>query len=145
MKPFVALLLCLAVLPMIACSSKRKPGPTQPNQLPIAVASVNLRSGVAPLLVKFGSTGSSDPDGEIRAYSWNFGDGAPSIALAFTSHTYASAGDFVATLTVVDNDNGVASDTLHIAVVAAPPRIAPGNSGAAWEGRLSKQRANGGN
>ena len=47
-----------------------------PNQPPVAVAGATPTSGMAPLTVQFNSTGSSDPDGSIASYGWNFGDGS---------------------------------------------------------------------
>ena len=46
-----------------------------PNVPPTAVASANVTSGIAPLLVNFSSIGSTDTDGQIIAYKWEFGDG----------------------------------------------------------------------
>jgi len=45
---------------------------------------------------------SSDPDGSIASYAWDFGDGGTST-YANTSHSYSS-GSYTVTLTVVDND-----------------------------------------
>lgn len=44
------------------------------NQPPTAVASGSPTSGVAPLAVKFDATRSSDSDGRIVSYAWQFGD-----------------------------------------------------------------------
>lgn len=85
--------------------------------IPLANASATPTSGSAPLTVQFSSAGSSDPDGTIVSYSWNFGDGGSSTA-ANPSHTYSSAGTFTATLTVTDNNNVSASDTVTIVVSA---------------------------
>ena len=64
------------------------------------------------------SAGSSDPDGTITACSWNFGDGATSTA-ANPSHTYASAGNCVASLTVTDNAGATASASTTIQVTSS--------------------------
>ncbi len=106
----------LAALLGLACDSKRNPAPTAPNIMPIAKASANVQSGAAPLIVKFSSSGSSDPDGKIIAWAWDFGDGSGTSLLQFPSHTYVNAGSYVASLTVVDNMNGAGLDTLHITV-----------------------------
>ncbi len=96
-----------------ACITVTSPG------LPVADASATPTSGGAPLTVQFSSAGSSDPDGTIASYSWNFGDGGSSTA-ANPSHTYTSAGTYTATLTVTDNNNNnSASDTVTIVVSAA--------------------------
>jgi serralysin len=89
------------------------------NQPPAANASATPTNGQAPLAVAFSSAGSSDPDGTIASYSWNFGDGGTST-LANPSHTYNSAGTYTATLTVADNLGATGTDTVVITVTAAP-------------------------
>ncbi len=78
----------------------------------LARISATPLSGSAPLTVQFSSAGSSDPTGTITSYSWMFGDGAGST-VANPTHTYAS-GNFTATLTVTDNANSSASDSVAI-------------------------------
>ena len=56
---------------------------------------------------------SSDPDGTIEARSWSFGDGATSRAQN-PSHIYRMSGEYIVSLTVVDDDG--ASDTLTQAI-----------------------------
>lgn len=72
------------------------------NQPPTAKLAANPTSGSAPLSVHFDGTQSSDPDGSITAYAWNFGD-STSGSGATADHTYSSAGSYTATLTVTDN------------------------------------------
>jgi PKD repeat protein len=94
------------------------------NQKPVAVAGNSAPlSGNAPLTVNFSSAGSSDPDGTIASYSWNFGDGTGSTA-ANPSHTYTSAGTYTATLTVID-DLGLASLPVTVSITAAVPNQRP--------------------
>jgi PKD repeat protein len=89
------------------------------NQLPVAsTAGSTPTSGAAPLTTQFVGTNSSDPDGIIVSYLWDFGDGASST-LANPSHGYATAGNYTAKLTVTDNSGGSASATLPI-VVSVP-------------------------
>jgi len=96
------------------------------NQLPSAVASATPASGVAPLVVAFDGAGSSDADGVIVSYAWNFGDATAGTG-ATVSHTYANPGTYNATLTVTDDRGAIASST--VAVVASPNTIinAPSN------------------
>jgi PKD repeat protein len=93
-------------------------------QAPVAVASAATTSGVAPLTVGFSGQGSSDADGSIVSYHWNFGNGTSSTAINPTC-TYSTAGTFTAVLTVTDNDGlqGTASVTVNVA--AAPANQAP--------------------
>jgi PKD repeat protein len=85
------------------------------NQSPTAVVSADVTSGASPLAVNFTGSASSDPDGTIASYAWNFGDGNSTTgATAF--NTYTTAGTYVATLTVTDNEGATASDTVTIVV-----------------------------
>ena len=89
------------------------------NQPPVAKASATPTSGNAPLTVQFSSAGSSDPDGTISAYRWDFGDvfGVTSSDPNPT-YTYGYAGTYTAKLTVTDN-NGV-SNTVTVTITVNP-------------------------
>ncbi|MGH9661721.1 MAG: PKD domain-containing protein, partial [Bryobacteraceae bacterium] len=93
------------------------------NQPPVADATATPVSGNAPLAVAFSAAGSSDPDGSITAYGWNFGDGTTGSGVA-PGHTYTSAGTFVATLTVTDNGGATATDTVTVTVSPDPNFVA---------------------
>ncbi len=76
--------------------------------------------------VAFDGTGSSDPDGSIASYDWDYGDGSP-IAVnagATPSHTYAAASTYVVTLTVTDNLGATATDTAIASVVGNQAPVA---------------------
>ncbi len=53
------------------------------------------------LTVIFNGTGSSDPDGDIINYRWNFGDGGTATG-PIVSYTYKRAGTYTPSLTVID-------------------------------------------
>ncbi|MCR8645314.1 collagenase [Paenibacillus sp. N1-5-1-14] len=59
-------------------------------------------SGQAGQTINFSSQGSTDPDGTITSYLWDFGDGTTSTA-ANPTHAYQAAGNFNVKLTVTDN------------------------------------------
>lgn len=88
---------------------------TGSNQPPIAVSNADVTSGSAPLTVNFDSYGSSDPDGVITTYAWNFGDGSSSTE-ANPLHTYTDVGNYTATLLVTDNMGASGSSTTSIMV-----------------------------
>jgi len=58
--------------------------------------------------VSFDASGSSDSDGSIQAYDWDFGDGTTATGQTVT-HSYSNSGTFTVTLTVTDDDG--AKDT----------------------------------
>ena len=58
--------------------------------------------------VAYSSAGSSDADGRIVSYQWDFGDGASSSE-PNPKHVYAAPGSYRVTLTVTDDDGATAS------------------------------------
>ncbi len=89
---------------------------------PVAVAVATPTSGLAPLVVTFDGTGSSDPDGNIAGYSWSFGDGTTGSGATVT-HTYSAVGSYAAALTVTDNDGLTAVATVTVTATSTnqPP------------------------
>ena len=47
---------------------------------------------------------STDSDGSIIGWSWDFGDGSPASAVRNPVHMYTGSGNYTVTLTVTDND-----------------------------------------
>jgi outer membrane protein assembly factor BamB len=101
------------------------------NQGPLAQLAADPLSGSAPLLVQFDAGGSSDPDGSIVQYEWDF-DGDAIIdelgPAALTSFTYPSAGTYVATVRVTDNDGQSAVSPPVSIAVSEPPVISSWSS-----------------
>ena len=95
------------------------------NQSPVAVLSAQPISGIAPLNVSFDGSGSTDADGSVVSYAWDFGDGASAFGAA-ANHSYSAAGSFLARLTVTDNQGASNSATTTILVNADIPS-APSN------------------
>ncbi len=60
---------------------------------------------------------STDSDGTIASWAWNFGDGNTSTA-ENPAHTYAAAGTYTVTLTVTDNDGASDTTTQDVTVTA---------------------------
>jgi PKD repeat protein len=69
------------------------------------------------LSCSFNGSGSSDSDGSIVDYSWDFADGF-SASGAGVNHSYASEGTYGVTLTVTDNDGLTRSMTQQVGLVS---------------------------
>lgn len=87
------------------------------NQAPTA----SFDSNCTGLDCTFNGSASSDPDGSVASYSWDFGDGTAAGSGASTGHTFASAGTYTVTLTVTDNDGASSAPVTHQVQVSAPP------------------------
>ncbi len=90
-------------------------------QAPTARITSDRTGGVFPVAVAFNGGTSSDPDGLVVGYSWNFGDpasaGANTSTLRNPVHTYAAPGVYTASLVVTDNQgNSSATATMVITV-----------------------------
>lgn len=95
------------------------------NARPIAVISALPTSGPAPLLVRLNAAGSSDTDGQITTYAWDFGDGRTASGTQ-TQVTYSTPGTYIVTLKLTDNRGGTTSVTETVTVdptAAASDRI----------------------
>ncbi len=108
----------------VACSPMTPSGGGT-NLAPVPVLSANPLSGDYPLVVDFTSAGSTDPDGSIATYSWNFGDGSALVSTPDATHTYTTAGSFTAKLTVYDNGNKSSSAITVITTTTPPANVAP--------------------
>ncbi|MFN7118865.1 MAG: PKD domain-containing protein, partial [Saprospiraceae bacterium] len=84
---------------------------TVPSEPPVAVIDANANA----LVVNVDASNSSDSDGAIVSYAWDFGDGTTASSVTAV-HTYALAGTYTISLTVTDNQGLTATaSTLVIA------------------------------
>ncbi|MEP2278105.1 PKD domain-containing protein, partial [Maribacter sp.] len=85
------------------------------NMPPLVSLSGNV-DGSVPFKVNFTSTGSTDGDGNITGYLWDFGDGNTSDEQN-PSHTYATGGDYDVSLTLTDDDNATGTESISVTAV----------------------------
>ena len=85
-----------------------------PNQPPTA----SFTNSCSLLTCAFDGTGSSDADGTIASYAWDFGDGTTDNTTATPSHTYSAEGNYTVTLTVTDNRGGMSTSQQTVTAVA---------------------------
>jgi len=86
---------------------------------PVASFTATPNPVVQRATATFDASNSSDPDGTIVSYAWNFGDSTGGTGVVAT-HAYLSYGTMNVTLTVTDNESFTATTYRHI-VVQAPP------------------------
>ena len=65
--------------------------------------------------ITFDASGSSDGDGTIVSYAWDFGDGTQGSGVTI-AHTYATNGTYTVSLTVTDNDGATKTKTGTVTV-----------------------------
>jgi LysM repeat protein/outer membrane biosynthesis protein TonB len=101
-------------------------GDCSANTPPIANAGdpATAMMGKGLAFVTFDGSGSSDADGTIDSYEWDFGDGEADSGQSVT-HGYSSTGVFEATLTVIDNCGAAAEAKVQVTVTGPTPP-APG-------------------
>jgi len=94
------------------------------NLPPVADLEATPTSGGAPLTVNFDASGSSDPDGTIVKYEWDWeGDGTYDLdsgATPTAQHTFTSYGSYDATVRVTDDGGATDTESVTISVNAKP-------------------------
>lgn len=91
------------------------------NQPPIASAGNDTTILVCEE-VEFDGSESTDPDGNIVEYLWDFGDGSPVANGVIVSHTFVE-GIYQVTLTVVDAAGATATDEMFVTVITTIEKI----------------------
>jgi YVTN family beta-propeller protein len=112
-----------------------------PKQPPTAAFSASATT--LGQVTSFNASASTDSDGSIASYTWEFGDGTTlSTSTPTTTHTYAASGTYTARLTLVDaegcsttlvftgqtafcNGSNVASTTGQVTVAPVPVKTHP--------------------
>ena len=99
-------------------------GAQENNNTPPQSDAGDAYSGIAGEAVQFNGAGSSDTDGTIESYAWDFGDGGTAVGVAPT-HIYTNAGIYTAQLTVTDNDGATGTSTAQVTITAVPANTPP--------------------
>lgn len=82
-------------------------------------------TGTAPLTLELNGSESSDEDGNIILYEWNYGDNTTIETGEVVTHTYEQVGTYTLALTVMDNDNQESIPLEYTIVVKEPDKEAP--------------------
>ena len=84
------------------------------NQPPVADAGGDKKVIIGNSVELDGSN-STDPDGSIASYYWDFGDGNSDTSVK-TTHTFEETKTYIVKLTVTDNDGATNTDEINIIV-----------------------------
>ena len=87
------------------------------NVPPSAAFIATPTSGTAPLKITLNANESSDPDGTINSFTWNFGDGTTGSGVN-ADHIFTSAGTYTVTLIVKDDKGATAQSSTTIKVTS---------------------------
>ena len=128
-SPVTAVMVCIVLVAACGDGGGGSGGGGEPNQPPVASFTADPTEGAIPLVVSFDASASSDPDGRVVAFAWNFGDGTSGATAAQVTHTFMSPGSFLVTLTVRDDDGATATASRTITVAS---NIAPTAAFVAW-------------
>lgn len=85
------------------------------NNPPVANFSFSPSSPIVGDVVSFDASSSSDSDGSITSYAWNFGDGNTGSG-QFVTHAFAASGTYSVTLTVTDNEGAQGTKARSVVV-----------------------------
>ena len=124
-----------------------------PNQPPVPALSASPATGNEPVTVTASASGSSDPDGSIASFLFDFGDGTtqgPQLGASAT-HVYR-AGSWSLSVTATDNQGASATKTIPVCVAWVPgqpnlvgnPSFEAGTSGWGATQSVTMSRAAGG-
>jgi PKD repeat protein len=101
------------------------------DEMPTATFAAPGEAVAAGATIGFDGSGSTDPDGTVKGYTWTFGDGTAAVNGATVSHQFSAPGTYPVKLTVTDSGCMAASVT-HLVTVIAPPSAGgegPGGGG----------------
>jgi len=96
------------------------------NKAPTAKIFADPTSGPGPnMTVNFSALDSSDPDGDVLTYDWDFDDGTPhDTSGGSVSHTYTANGTYNAKLTITDDNGATGQAQMQILVGNTLPEAA---------------------
>jgi parallel beta-helix repeat protein len=89
-----------------------------PNKVPIANASASQKNGFVNTPITFDGSYSTDEDGEITNYTWDFGDNSYANGI-LTTHIYKKVDVYNVKLTVTDNNNVNDTDSFKVVISQA--------------------------
>jgi DNA uptake protein ComE-like DNA-binding protein len=96
------------------------------NQPPIASFVFSSATSTVGEEILFNAASSTDEDGTIVSYIWDFGDSATSSEIkATTTHSYSTSSDFLVSLTVIDDNNATDTTTTTVSIIESETEEIP--------------------
>jgi PKD repeat protein len=87
--------------------------------------------------VEFDGSSSSDPDGNVKSYKWDLGDGNQEKGKT-SDYTYEEPGTYTLTLKVTDNEDAKASNETTVVIVEG--NVSPvADAGGPYQGSVGDQ------
>ena len=86
------------------------------NKPPVAAITLSKTAGRAPLKIAVDARKSTDADGQIVSYGWDWGDGTPSGSGARATHWFLRRGVFTVRLTVTDNNGAWVTTSQNVTI-----------------------------
>ncbi|MCC5838843.1 MAG: PKD domain-containing protein [Opitutales bacterium] len=97
-------------------------GEPPPNQPPVAVVGTSRLIGQAPHAVQLDASSSSDPDGEIVAFEWDFtNNGTFDATGPLATTTFPDPGEYTIRLRLTDDDGDHTEALIHVTVTEEDP------------------------
>ena len=93
-----------------------EPGDPPENQAPVAEGHADPNSAAPGETITFDASNSTDSDGTIERYEWNFDDGTTATGET-VAHSYDGTGEKVVELTVTDDAGATGTDTVTVEVI----------------------------
>ncbi|MBC7093918.1 PKD domain-containing protein [Candidatus Bipolaricaulota bacterium] len=118
MKKLLAAAMLGALAALVGCTPQVGPATKI-----LAVITAAPTQGQAPLQVHFDATRSTDPEGALTDFLWDFGDGSPVASGREVDHTFDRAGEYMVTLVVV-GPSGTGRATTVVRALNNPPTAA---------------------
>jgi chitodextrinase len=86
------------------------------NRAPVTRISIAPAEGATNTDFTFDGQGSTDSDGHVITYHWDFGDGKSRVG-PVVAHTFSATGNYEVILDVIDNDEATGQATASVQVV----------------------------
>jgi len=87
--------------------------------------------------ITFDGSKSTDSDGTVSEYSWDFGDGATDITQN-PLHTYNTAGTYTVKLVVKDNKGAISTESTTTVLIEVENSVPVANAGGPYSGKVGQ-------